>query len=295
MHIKVTTPDEFRVPVVLSSSGKRIRQGIVHGTVCGYTYWKCRCDLCKATSSLVNRLYYSKRYHHYSDVLDERSQRCLLSSRTSDNAKGRIGFDLTLEYVKSMLSQPCSYCGSSGPEIMSLDRIDNSLAHSVGNVVTSCYRCNMFRRNMPYDAWLIVSKAVKVAEERGLLDGWSIGPRTKRTKQQGSVRGVFYKRDLAADRYSLNPKLCLRCNNPIPFTSRRNMFCGRSCAAIVSNGLNENSSSILMPVSHGKSNGYNHHKCRCELCIAWKKQQAKIYRERLTMRKENTFATVAEN
>lgn len=92
-------------------------------------------------------------------------------ARRADRARGRDN-DLTVEAVSGLLQGPCLYCGETGLR-MTLDRIDNSIGHTLANVVPACERCNYARRDMPYEAWLVVADAMRVARERGLFGIWT--------------------------------------------------------------------------------------------------------------------------
>lgn len=98
-------------------------------------------------------------------------------SRNADGKKGlRDDNDLTVELVQELIKNGCTYCGDRSIR-MTLDRIDNKLAHTLQNVVAACYRCNMIRGNMPYDAWLNIVPAIKDTFERGLFAVWDrFGP-----------------------------------------------------------------------------------------------------------------------
>ena len=54
--------------------------------------------------------------------------------------------DLTLDEVASIIEQPCTYCGTV-ERPRGLDRLDNSGAHTKGNVQSSCASCNARRGN----------------------------------------------------------------------------------------------------------------------------------------------------
>lgn len=56
---------------------------------------------------------------------------------------------------------------------MTLDRIDNDKGHTQDNVVPACIRCNYVRKNMPYEAWIVVAEGMRKAREAGLFEGWS--------------------------------------------------------------------------------------------------------------------------
>lgn len=99
----------------------------------------------------------------------------LVDCRASDKKKNRQGNDLDLEFVTRSIASGCTYCGSQCLR-MTLDRIDNSKAHSKDNVNPSCIRCNYARGSMPYRAWLHIVPAIKSAAELGLLDDWKDSP-----------------------------------------------------------------------------------------------------------------------
>lgn len=93
------------------------------------------------------------------------------SSRQSDSKNGRVGFNLNREFVSELLKSGCSYCGTKEGRL-TVDRIDNSIAHTCENVRSACIRCNNIRGSMPYDAWISIVPAVRKAYELGLFGDW---------------------------------------------------------------------------------------------------------------------------
>ena len=91
--------------------------------------------------------------------------------RSSDRKTGRDN-DLTHEFIAAEIEKGCRYCGESKIR-MTLDRIDNDKGHTQDNVVPACIRCNYTRKNMPYEAWLVVAKGMREAREAGLFNGWT--------------------------------------------------------------------------------------------------------------------------
>lgn len=91
--------------------------------------------------------------------------------KKSDKKRG-FQTDVTLDLIRSTLSTPCCYCGETTIR-MTLDRIDNDKGHTMDNVVPACIRCNYTRKDMPYDAWLVVAKGMREAREQGLFGGWT--------------------------------------------------------------------------------------------------------------------------
>ncbi len=103
--------------------------------------------------------------------LNNRPVSLLRDCRRSDSKKGRIGNNLNSEWIASQIEKPCSYCGSEDA-FMTLDRKDNSKAHTIDNCVPSCIRCNYIRGDMPYEAWLHIVPSLRSAVELGLLGDW---------------------------------------------------------------------------------------------------------------------------
>lgn len=56
---------------------------------------------------------------------------------------------------------------------MTMDRIDNSLGHLMSNVLPACIRCNYLRRDVPFEAWMVIVPSVKKAVEEGLFGTWT--------------------------------------------------------------------------------------------------------------------------
>lgn len=100
-----------------------------------------------------------------------RSRIILRDSRESDRKAGRQ-HNLALEFIESLIASGCSYCGELTLK-MTLDRKDNSTGHTHDNVVASCVRCNYIRRDMPYEAWLLIVPSIKRARELGLFGSWT--------------------------------------------------------------------------------------------------------------------------
>lgn len=96
-------------------------------------------------------------------------------SKASDRKKGREGNNLDRDFVENLISQGCSYCGNRELR-MTLDRIDNSKAHTKDNVIPACLRCNYIRNDMPYEAWMRMVPVVKQLTEEGLFEDWRTKP-----------------------------------------------------------------------------------------------------------------------
>lgn len=63
------------------------------------------------------------------------------------NAKKRaILFQLTWDEFRNLLVHHCYYCGLTPGPINGLDRVDNEIGYTLGNVVTCCTWCNLSKR-----------------------------------------------------------------------------------------------------------------------------------------------------
>jgi hypothetical protein len=100
-----------------------------------------------------------------------RAKFIVMDSRRSDVFYERT-CDVDVKWVETLISDGRFYCGDR-TIMMTLDRIDNSLGHTKGNVNPSCYRCNWLRRNMPYEAWMHLVPSVREAVALGLFGNWS--------------------------------------------------------------------------------------------------------------------------
>lgn len=114
---------------------------------------------------------------------EQRSKWILTDAKMSDKRRG-LKCDLDRDFIEQLISKGCMYCGSD-VGMMTLDRVDNSIGHVRTNVNPSCFRCNHLRRDMPYQAWLIVAKGMKEAHALGLFGTWMSESFHKSRKNRG--------------------------------------------------------------------------------------------------------------
>lgn len=106
-----------------------------------------------------NREYYRKYYGHkkYFSKLNNVIKRKLNNYKTSDKKYGR-GFTMpnyvTVDFIKEALKKcnnRCTYCNKilklkqfkkQDPDMFTLDRINNALAHTKTNICIACNQCN---------------------------------------------------------------------------------------------------------------------------------------------------------
>lgn len=125
---------------------------------CTYALRKIRDDL--------RREEINERKRFNKDHIREKYQ----AYKRHDKVHGVIN-DIDYEYVKEQLNNPCYYCESTDIMI-GLDRKNSSLGHTKENCVPCCYRCNLFKSNIPYEAWMHIVEKVREAVKLGLFLDW---------------------------------------------------------------------------------------------------------------------------
>jgi hypothetical protein len=100
-------------------------------------------------------------------------------SRKSDRKRG-LENDLSIKFVDELIANGCSYCGET-TITMTVDRKNNSIGHTMDNVVACCIRCNLLRRDMPYEAWFLLVDKIREIRVAGVFGDWLTTPTTKRS------------------------------------------------------------------------------------------------------------------
>ena len=91
------------------------------------------------------------------------------------------GWDNSLnkDLALGLMKKPCFYCGEEYSK--GLDRIDNTLGHSIDNVRPCCEKCNNILGDLPDKAKLILKEGLTKIKQENILDTWTIP--TKRNKK----------------------------------------------------------------------------------------------------------------
>ena len=100
---------------------------------------------------------------------DNKHIRILRHCRKNDKIFNRK-CELTKEHVKALINQPCIYCGDT--ERIGVDRADSSKGYTIENSKPCCTRCNIIKRDMPIEAWLILADKIRETREKGLFGDW---------------------------------------------------------------------------------------------------------------------------
>jgi len=156
----------------------------------GRTYFTNHCKKCeslrtqgwqKGNPEKYQALQESTKLLHKHIRVHQRDRAILFDSRHTDKKSGLIN-DLDRKFIQGEILKGCYYCGDTQIQ-MTLDRIDNTVGHLKTNVMPCCIRCNVTRRNMPYEAWLVVAKGMREARQRGLFGNWA-GSSTKANPEE---------------------------------------------------------------------------------------------------------------
>lgn len=89
-----------------------------------------------------------------------------LTYRSFDKKRG-LENDLTVEYIEDAFKQPCSYCGAPAT---GLDRLDNTVGHTMSNCVPSCYDCNIIKSDIfSYDEMKVLGLYIKMIKKSRII------------------------------------------------------------------------------------------------------------------------------
>lgn len=138
--------------------------------------WACVCDCGKEHTAITHLLISGKvtrcRKCAFADIgyakrVPDRAFRLVLRSYQKSARHKDHEFVLSSNEFRSLITQDCHYCGEPPSRIVKrvedqivcngLDRMDSSRGYTMDNCVPCCTRCNMIKRDMPYQefvAWI---------------------------------------------------------------------------------------------------------------------------------------------
>jgi len=130
-----------------------------------------KCNKCGEEKNLIDNYYYSRANKTYGAYCiqcvknppSKQSQQVKITKlirTTGVRDKKRLQeTDLSREFVKTVLTSPCVYCGFPAT---GLDRLNNSIGHIESNCVPCCKECNIARNNnFSYEEMLEIGKTIK--------------------------------------------------------------------------------------------------------------------------------------
>ena len=92
----------------------------------------------------------------YKDSIINRCYRSYKNGAENRN----LQFDLQIKDIIEHFQKPCYYCGDK-IKTVGIDRVDNSIGYTIGNIVPCCTKCNFMKR--AYSSNEFVNQCKKVA------------------------------------------------------------------------------------------------------------------------------------
>jgi len=155
-------------------------------TVNGKKYYRHLCKKCwnrytngRRGDSMTAAVYARRKEKLSKERRDDPARLLMNDYRRWDKKHGFVP-DLDRAFVDEAIRRGCFYCGATRDEIgIGLDRINNDLGHAKANVNPACVRCNLTRKDMPYEAWLLVALGMRQAHKLRKFGTWVPGNRRK--------------------------------------------------------------------------------------------------------------------
>lgn len=127
-------------------------------------YWICREPDCAESATVNPPLTIVKAppkkqpNYYYANAIPHMGRWVSTKARAR---KKDIAFDLTPEFVKSVMESPCTYCSASG-KYSELDKKDPLVGYLMSNVVPACRRCNVIKSNVvSYDEMMFIAEYLR--------------------------------------------------------------------------------------------------------------------------------------
>ena len=160
------TGQQYGLLTVIQFSGTQERRGRMA------TFWLCRCKCGRektvAGANLASGATQSCGNHPKALVLPpgQSGRNAVLKTYKGHARRRGLAWELDDEDFDWLTSQDCFYCGAPPSNVHTLqsgrnpfvysgiDRMDNDLPYTPGNVCPACAQCNRAKMNMPYGEWL---------------------------------------------------------------------------------------------------------------------------------------------
>jgi hypothetical protein len=144
------------------------------------------CNKCRHQNEYAHRKEnpeLTKKYNDRSNEWARNNRDCQVvkGSRGHDKAAGRnVDCDnyIDRDWVKNIFEKQCYYCAVE--QATGVDRIDSAISHTKDNCVPCCHLCNHLKRDMPYEAWMILVPAVRQAMIAGAFGNWIGGTKGRK-------------------------------------------------------------------------------------------------------------------
>lgn len=123
---------------------------------------RAKCRRWRAKHKLEIAEYNANHYQDHKDVILEkkakyrqtkegRAYSLINKHKQEDKNYGRGECDLAVPWFIRNIFTKCIYCGETDWKKLGADRIDNSLPHTIVNVVPACWDCNRKRKKKPFE------------------------------------------------------------------------------------------------------------------------------------------------
>lgn len=106
-----------------------------------------------------------EREAKYRQTKEGRAAILIGAYKHEDKKQNRGDIDLTVPWFVRNIFTKCIYCGESDWKKLGCDRIDNSLPHTIENVVPCCADCNNKRGTKPFEQFYWEMKHETLGEE----------------------------------------------------------------------------------------------------------------------------------
>jgi hypothetical protein len=100
-----------------------------------------------------------EQWSAYCEEYRKRSKSIINRIASSAKRRNIVFSDTDRDFFEQIVNQPCKYCGC---ESSGLDRVDSTIGYLKGNVVPSCFMCNLMKLN--FDVNCFHDKIRKIVE-----------------------------------------------------------------------------------------------------------------------------------
>jgi hypothetical protein len=170
---RIKPPSKYRGNPVTDIAGRRFgRLTVIKlvGSIKGRAAWLCQCDCGNEVTYVGTKLLEKRKpttscgcYQGGHKIKNYPDPLYYIVDEYKKSAKDRSKeWDISHEYAAALMRSPCHYCGTLksryskkfGLEFNGIDRKDNAIGYTAGNVVPCCTECNYFKRSIGYTEFI---------------------------------------------------------------------------------------------------------------------------------------------
>jgi 5-methylcytosine-specific restriction endonuclease McrA len=151
-------------------------------------------------STFVRKAYYRTRRKYYDDDINiwfVHKQKPSMWHYENKAKRQGVPFDLNKEMFETILKKDCGYCNRTPSTWFGIDRVNPLLGYVIGNVVTSCYDCNLDKLDDDIDTMSLRNERIARRVDAGEIVVTDC-PRvilhtgTQKSSKKVCVRGKMY-------------------------------------------------------------------------------------------------------